>query len=67
LPMADAGEKKLGFIRSFIREYRSYAEERKRPRVCPACGNEVTPVGDDTLFVCRAGSCGWQGTAPDRG
>jgi hypothetical protein len=65
--MADAGDKKRGFIRSFIQEFRSYAEERKRPRVCPACGNEVKPIGDGTLFVCTAGSCGWQGTAPDRG
>jgi NADH pyrophosphatase NudC (nudix superfamily) len=65
--MADAGDKKRGFIRSFIAELRSYTEERKRPRVCPACGHEVTPIGDGKLFVCRAGSCGWQGTAPDRG
>jgi len=65
--MADAGDKKRGFIMRFIEEFRSYAEERKRARVCPACGRDVTPIGDGKLFVCRAGSCGWQGTAPDRG
>jgi hypothetical protein len=64
--MADAGDKKRGFIRTFIDEFRSYAEERKRPRVCPACGREVTLIGDGILFVCKDDSCGWQGTTPDR-
>ena len=65
--MEDRGEKKKGFIASFIEAFRRYGEERKRPRVCPVCGAEVTPIGDGKLFVCGSGSCGWQGTTPDRG
>jgi NADH pyrophosphatase NudC (nudix superfamily) len=65
--MAEAGDKKRGFILSYIEAFRSYAEERKRPRVCPACGHEVTPIGDGKLFACSNGSCGWQGPTPDRG
>ena len=65
--MAEAGDKKRGFIMSFIDAFRSYAEERKRPRVCPVCGQEVQTVGDGKLFACSAASCGWRGTTPDRG
>jgi hypothetical protein len=65
--MAEPGEKKRGFIMSFIDAFRSYAEERKRPRVCPVCGQEVRPIGDGKVFACGHASCGWQGTTPDRG
>lgn len=65
--MAAAGDKKRGFIMSFIDAFHSYAEERKRPRVCPVCGQEVGPIGDGEVFACRNASCGWQGTSPTRG
>jgi hypothetical protein len=58
---------KRGFILSFIDALRAYSEERKRPRLCPACGQEVSPIGDAKLFACRNASCGWQGSTPDRG
>jgi hypothetical protein len=61
--MPGAGDRK----RSFFEAIRSYAEERRRPRVCPVCGQAVTPIGDGKLFACTNASCGWEGTTPDRG
>ena len=65
--MTEPGDKKRGFIASFIDAFRSYGEERKRPRVCPACGEEVAPATSGKTFACTSATCGWQGTTPDRG
>jgi NAD-dependent DNA ligase len=60
--MPEADDKKGGFLDALFR----YAEERRRPRVCPVCGHEVAPIGDRKLFACQNASCGWQGAYPER-
>jgi hypothetical protein len=60
--MAEADDKGGGLFDAL----RRYAEERRRPRVCPVCGHEVAPISDGKLFACKNVACGWQGTTPDR-
>jgi hypothetical protein len=53
-------------LRDLIAAFRNYADERKRPRVCPVCAEPVVPIGDGKLFACRKPACGWQGISPYR-
>jgi ribosomal protein L37AE/L43A len=54
-----------GRLRELFSAVRQYADERKRPRVCPVCAHEVAQV-DRGLYACQNRSCGWQGTTPYR-